>query len=308
MRREMRVFLSVVLVAAFSVTVLADNGRGTRSVKSDGISLHLASSSPQAGFRQITTSTGDRVFVSPRATWTSLDVLSVDTLPGRNGETLSLRLSGSATRRLTDQLRRVGDTQVAIYSGKSVIAVADVNLDGSLTVETISLESSQQIRRVVDSDRVTPAGPLVTVVSAGQLGGQFLVDVYVEGVDTLRGYQVRLLTGGGDSGTLELKSVTIDKAREDFVFFGSNTIGASSAALRQLASVRYDGPVAASQASYIGTYAYTATSDASGLFRVNVELGNNSVLVAGQNTEMGFNVGADARIFVGSLKGSKDTK
>jgi len=304
MRKGMRVLLSVVLVAGVSVTALA-GGRGDRTVKRAAISLHLASSSPQAGFSQMRTSTGEQFYVSPRATWTSLDVLSVDTLPGRDGETLSMRLSGSATNRLAGQLRRVDDTRVAIYSGKSMIAVAEVNQDGSLTIDGISPANSQQLRRVVDVDPVVPAGPLVTVVAAGQLNGEFLVDVYVEGVDALRGYQVRLTAGGGQSGSLELQRVAIDEAREDFVFFGSQTIGANSPLMRQVASVRFDGPTAANQARYIGTYAYTASNDASGLFRVNVEPGNDSVLVDGQSKEMGFNVGADARIFVGVPKGRK---
>lgn len=305
MRKEMRVFVSGVLVAGFAATAMAGD-RNDRAVKGDAISLHLASSSPQAGFRPVQMSTGDRMYVSPRATWTSLDVLSVDTLPGRSGPTLSMRLSGSATNRLTDQLGRVSDTRVAIYAGKSVIAVANVGRDGSLTVEGIAPDTSQQIRRVVDSVPVAPAGPLVTVVAAGEARGQYLVDVYVEGVDSMRGYQIRLTTGGGESGELELNDVTIDDSREDFVFFGSQTIGASSARIRQLASVRFDGPTTATDAKYLGTYAYTPTGDASGLFRVNVEPGNDSVLVDGQSGEMGFNVGADARIFVGSNKRTPD--
>ncbi len=307
MRKEMRVFVGVLLLALFSVSALA-GGRGDRAVKSDAIGLHLVSSSPQTGFRQVTTTSGDRMYVSTRATWTSLDVLSVDTLPGRDGSTLSMRLSGSATNRLTDQVQRVSDTQVAIYSGKSIIGMATVNKDGSLTVGGITPDRSEQIRRVVDGDPVVPVGPLVTVVAAGELGGQHLIDVYIEGVDSLRGYQLRLTSGGGDSGSLELTRVSVDESRDDFVFFGSNVINASTKLLGQLASVRADGPTPANQARYLGTYVYSATRDASGLFRVNVESGSDSVLVGPQNGELGFNVGADARIFVGSTKNDRDSR
>lgn len=308
MRKVMRVFVGAMLLTGLSATAIAD-GRGDRAAKGDAISLHLASSTPQAGFRQVTTTTGDRMYIAARATWTSLDILSVDTLPGRSGSTLSMRLSGSATNRLNDQVSRVSDTQVAVYSGKSVIAMASVNKDGTLTISNITPERGDDIRRVVDSDPIAPVGPLVTVVAAGELNGQHLIDVYIEGVDSLRGYQIRLTTGGGDSGSLNLEQVKVNENREDFVFYGSSVIDASTPLLGQLASVRSEGPTTATQASYLGTYAYTPTRDASGLFRVNVEIGANSVLVGSQTQEMGFNVGADARIFVGSTeKDSRDTK
>jgi len=308
MRKEMRVFVGMLLLTGFSVAAIA-GGRGDRVVKRDAISLHLASASPQAGFRQVTAPTGNRIYVSSRATWTSLDVLSVDTLPGRGGSTLTMRLSGSASNRLTGQVRRVNDTQVAIYSGKSIIAMASVSPDGSLTIGGITPDRSEQIRRVVDSQPIAPSGPLVTVVAAGELNGQYLVDVYVEGVASLRGYQVRLTTGGGDRGSLELKRVSVDNSREDYVFTGASVIDASTPVMRQLASVRSEGPTPANQSSYLGTYAYTPTKDASGLFRVNVEAGSDSVLVGGRSQELSFNVGADARIFVGSdIKGNSDTK
>lgn len=308
MRKEMRVFVGALLMAGFSVAAVAGD-RVDRAVKGDAIGLHLVSSSPQEGFRPVTTTAGSRIYVSARPTWTSLDVLSVTELPGRSGSTLAMRLSGNASNRLTEQMNRVRDTQVALFSGKSIIAMAEVSPDGSLTITGITPDRSERIRRIVDSAPVAPSGPLVTVVAAGQVDGEYLVDVYVEGVDSLRGYQVRLTTGGGESGSLELRHVGIDQAREDFVFHGSNVINANAPLLRQLASVRSDGPVAADEARYIGTYAFTPTPDASGLFRVNVEAGTDSVLVGGRNTEMGFSVGADARIFVASDgKGTRNTK
>lgn|GEM_PF-5788646 len=307
MRKRMRVLIGAVCVAGMSVAVMA-GGRGGRTGKSDAVNFHLASSSPQAGFRQITTSDGHRVYVSPRATWTSLDVLSVDSTPGRSGETLSVRLSGSATSRLTDQVRRVSDTKVAIYSGNSMIALADVNQDGSLRVSGISADRSQQIRQVVESTPAIPAGPLVTVVPAGQVNGRYLVDVYLEGVEALRAYQFHLTAGGGDSGSLDLKDVTIDETRQDFAFHGSQTISANNALLGQLAAVRFDGPVPAVDAKYIGTYTFVPSRDAEGLFRVNVEPGEESVVVGARNNELPFNVGADARVFVGSSKSRRDDK
>lgn len=308
MRNVMRVFVGVMLASGLAVSVTQAGVRGQRGVKGSSLGFHLASDTPQAGFRQMTTSSGEVVYVAPRASWTSLDVLSVDTLPSRDGSTLSVRLSGEATKRLSSRARQNGDTKVAIFAGTDLLSAAAVDAGGGLTVEGISPDQADRISRLVNNEPSTPAGPVVTVVSAGQANGQQLVDVYVQGVDELRSYQVTLRTGGGESGRLELQSVTIDEARDDYVFGGSQIIAATSPLMSRLAAVRFDGATTAVRPSYLGTYAFTATPDASGMFRVNVELGRESILAGGNNEPMDFSVGADARIWLATNKGSTDGK
>lgn len=301
MRTAIRAATVVVGVGFLAAsTAMAGDRTRVRDLKGASMTLHLASSQPESGMQRMTLPDGSTVYVSPRPTWTSVDVLAAT---GRDG-TVDLQLSGDASSRMRSLLSRSGNARVAVVVGGSVVASAGAAPNGILRIEGLSPENSDRITRSIRSEQTPVAGPLLTVVPAGEIDGLHLVDVYVQGATDLRSYQVSLLTGGGESGRLELENVAIDNTRPEYVFANSEIVPATSSINGRLAAVRTDGGTDAMQPAYLGTFAFRPTADASGAFRVTVHLGRDTILGNGLNEEIGYSTGPDARILVGSLQKS----
>ncbi len=128
----------------------------------------------------------------------------------------------------------------------------------------------------------TPSIPavvsLVVNSSALQSGGLLSVDVYLDNLVDLRGYQVALDVTGGTTGTLSRESVTVDtrhadpQGNGDYVFFGSQSVTATDEIGGRLAAALYNGGVSSGSAKYAGTFTFRASMDASGTFNVGVRM------------------------------------
>ena len=94
--------------------------------------------------------------------------------------------------------------------------------------------------------------------------------------------------------------------RADYVFGESDIVRATSPISSRLAAVLYDGTVDVGQPAYLGTYTYVSSPDASGMFRVNVNAGSDSLLVDNDSGQMPFNIGADAKIYIGNIRRRSD--
>jgi hypothetical protein len=285
-------------------TAVAD--QRARAGKGGGITLHEASLQPSQGLQKMDMPDGTALYVSPRPLWNAMDVVSASAEPTSGGTTMELRLSGDASRRLTTIQSRGADARVALFDGGALISAGTITPEGRIRVAGITVDSAERIGRVVKGEVTPVAGPLLTVVPAGENNGRYLVDVYVQGVSDLRSYQITLVAGGGDSGRLELEAVNSDKARKDYVFGSAHAIDASSPTTGRLVASLYDGSVNTTTPLYLGTYSFRPSPDAQGTFRINIDLGNDTILANLRNEEMGYSAGADARIVVGpQAKNSK---
>jgi hypothetical protein len=286
----MRVLTACVLsVGVLAIVAKAERPGHVRDGKGSAVTFHKASSQPEQGLRKETLTNGQVIYVSPAPVANSMDIL--DAMDGDSG--LNVRLSGEA-------MTRAGN-QVAVFIGDQLAAVGPVTRDGQVALDGLTPEQADRISRAVKAQPSVPVGgPLVTVVPAGQRDGLYLVDVFVQGVESLRTYQISLLTGGGNAGRLQLESVASDTSRPDYVFGRAHVVDASSPRTGLLVGVLYDGSADASAPRYLGTYGFRPTPDANGAFRINVNFGAETIPADGENEEMTYSSGADARILVGS--------
>lgn len=295
MRKAMRVTTALVVgLGVLTVVAKADRPAHVRDLKGSAVTFHKVSSQPAEGLRKETLANGQAVYISPAPVANSLEIL--DAQNGQNG--MTVRLSGDAVTRLGDQ--------VAVMVGDKLASVGSITRDGQVTLGGLSADQADRISRAVQAQPSVPvAGPLVTLVPAGQRDGLHLVDVFVQNTNDLRIYQISLLTGGGTAGRLELESVTVDQTRPDYVFGSDQIVEASSPRTGLLIAVLYDGSVNVAAPKYLGTYGFRATPDASGTFRISVNLGEETLLADQANEEMGFSAGADARIMIGAPTNQK---
>jgi hypothetical protein len=285
--------MRVMTACAFSVGFLAVVAQAdrphVRDAKGSAVTFYKASSQPAEGLRKETLANGQIVYVSSSPVANAMDILeATDT-----GNGMNVRLSGDAVGRLAGG-------QMAVYIDSKLVAAGPVTRDCQVTLGRLAPDQAERISRLVQGQPVPVNGPVLTVVPAGQRDGLYLVDVFVQGVDDLRTYQVSLLTGGGNSGRIELENVFIDKQRADYLFSGAQVTEASSPRTGWLVAVLNEGTGAAAAPRYLGTYAFRPTADANGTFRVNVNLGDSTILANQVNEPMTYSAGADARIMIGT--------
>lgn len=99
------------------------------------------------------------------------------------------------------------------------------------------------------------------------------IEVFVENVVDLRLYEIVLKVVDNTSGSLDLTAVTIDETRNDFVFAGISPL----VCLPDLDNLRIicsplseDCVTVAATRAYLGTYTFTASSDAYGVFQIHI--------------------------------------
>lgn len=130
-----------------------------------------------------------------------------------------------------------------------------------------------------------------------------LVEVLIGAVDALAVYEVSLEVTGGDTGSLVLESVEIDDANHpDWVFdgvSGSNLMEATDLTGRRLGALKRTGDVTVGGSSYLGTFTYRASSNASGVFDIAVRPGVPSFLMNKDSGEIESSPGSGTQIGVG---------
>lgn len=288
MRSAMRVMTACVLSMGMLAVVAQADRPNIREAKGSAVTLHKASSQPADGLRKETLASGQVIYVSPAPVANAMDILEVN----NTQDGMTLRVSGDAAARLGAQL--------AVYIGDRLASVGPIAPDGQVQLGRLAPDQADRLSRIVSQPVVPVGGPLLTVMPAGQRDGLYLVDVFVQGADDLRIYQVGLQVGGGTAGRLQLENVIVDQNRPDYVFGQAQIVEASSPRTGLLAAVLYDGSVQVTTPKYLGTYAFRPTPDAAGTFRVNVLLGEETLLADAANEDFNFSSGADARITIGA--------
>jgi len=116
-----------------------------------------------------------------------------------------------------------------------------------------------------------PGPSLRLVPSATSItGGETVrVDVYSQGVNNLRGYQVALQTSGGRVGTLLLEGAAIAESIGDYVFRGQSSYPIVDGQRRRLANALAQGGVASDGSGYLGSFEFRPSAGAKGTFQIS---------------------------------------
>jgi hypothetical protein len=119
-----------------------------------------------------------------------------------------------------------------------------------------------------NSDPIDTTNMITLVPSAYRIrpGQQVSVDVFVRETSNLRGYQVVLEALGGSGGLLVAEQASIATGREDFAFAGLGNFRVSDVDGVRLGAALGEGGVGSFDSIYLGTFVFTATDTAEGMF------------------------------------------
>lgn len=303
---------SVVLTVALAGMWLANGPAAfaqrtsARANKHEGISLRLASTTPARGFEALTTAQGQTLYVAPATVLTGAHIASAESLGVRSGADVIISLSPQGASKLAGVLAKRTGNQMAVFSGGKMLIAGAFSLDqgnAELTLMGLSSASAQRLANVLNGAELTPVGTVISVAASQTtiMPGQTVnLDVFVGGVKGLRTYQLVLEVAGGSSGTLAPGDLWIDSSRPDYVFTGLEKLDGVDKVGHRIGSLLMNGSVDPPGTAYLGTFSLQATPDASGTFNVNVR-GDRSVgLWQEEGRNIGFQIGLDAQISVGT--------
>ncbi len=280
------------------ISVQADT-RPTKDAKGGSIGFRLMSSNPVSGYDKVTLPSGNSTaYVSPRPLFTGGDVVSTQV---RDGSGIEFTLSPEAAQRLTTLQ---GADQLALYIDGNLATVSKFATSGGrVTVMQLNSSYTDRVVKILSGVRPAPApvqaSASINVVPVGTENGLYIVDVFVEGVTSLRTYQVALNVNGGTAGQLTREDVEIDVARPDYVFADLDVIEAADKVGGRITSVLKDGIVDRSEPGYLGTYAYRPSSEATGTFEIAIDASSKTFLADSSNDMIAYRTGPAAVFTIG---------
>jgi len=159
-------------------------------------------------------------------------------------------------------------------------------------------EYEPQARAANLDEAALPTIKLVASRSASRPGEVVAIDVFLENVVDLRGYQVALEVTGGQAGRVDVHEIAIDTGREDYVFDSSPAVTATDSVGARLAVALFRDGVQVSGPNYLGTFQVRASADAKGRFSVTLRAGQDSMLRASDGEAIPFRAGPAAVVNV----------
>jgi hypothetical protein len=145
---------------------------------------------------------------------------------------------------------------------------------------------------------------VVTDRRSAAAGDRVEVRVFIsDALEDFQSYQLHMAASGGDRGTMTLVDIQIDD-RKDYVFGSSVRFDAVNTAKSQMLAGLDVGSKATSNESYLATFIYEVSKDASGSFVIDVlhdeANEDQTFLVAGSNGKIDVRSTAPAVIHIGS--------
>jgi len=274
MRKNLMVAAGVLAIGISSAAFVRAEGRAV--AKDSAVAFRLAATTPTPGFQKMTTESGETVYVSPRVTFTSDEIVSAMT--GEVRGDLNIALTPDAAQRID---RTAGDRLAVLVNGK-VTTTARIGQVGRDNVSVAGL-SDRELSRLSSLLNVGNAyGSIIRVVpqqSHAKPGDLITVDAFVMGTPVLRTFQVGLAVVGGRTGTLSFEPGHIDKSRSDFVFGSAQSINAVDDTHARFGGTLMSGTVDATAPRYVGSFDLRVSNDASGTFLIKVRMDGDSFLL-----------------------------
>ncbi len=119
------------------------------------------------------------------------------------------------------------------------------------------------------------AKALQKVVAPGET---FEVEIAVEQVTDLAVVQFKMVTAGGERGTLTIEDIVIDKRRANFAFRTAQVVDAVDRDLDRAGVIQLTGGEDIVEPAYLATVTVRTSKDAAGVFHVNLEEGEETFL------------------------------
>ncbi len=125
------------------------------------------------------------------------------------------------------------------------------------------------------------------------------VDVFIDGARDLAAYEVALEVSGGDAGSVVLESLTIDTKRRDYVFAAARVRQGLDRRGSRLGAATSDGRgMNVRRSSYLGTFSFRVSSDASGVFMISCAGGKGTFLTDSNLGDIAVSLGTNSLIRV----------
>lgn len=301
MRKMMMVFTAGVVALSFGVMVRADDREAKQSKAP--VSFRMATSTPTPDFEKMTLEDGQAIYVSPRVSFTNDEVVSALQGTGRNG--LDLTITAEAAERIG---RTPSDRLAVFVDGRLAAApnLAETDAAGRVVVTELTSAQLQRLSPVLGITSDGGTGAVLRVVprqTSAQAGSTVTVDVFLSGAPSLRTYQFGVDAVGGRTGSLTREIGRIEEEREDFVLGTAQAIKAVDDSRGRAGGTMFEGEVDATNPSYLGTFDYRVSDDASGTFVIKIRVGEDSFLHNGENFPIGFTpINASIKVGAGGAR------
>jgi len=277
MRKMMTLFTTALV--AFGVCGVALVRADDRAQQVKGpVSFRLATSTPTPEFEKLATEDGQTVYVSPRITFTSDEIVTAMQGTGRNG--LELAITADAAERIG----RTPTDRVAVFVNGRLAAAPkldEANASGRVVVSDLSAQQLQQLSGVLGVTSSNAAGAIIRVVprqATAQAGDLITVDVFASGAPSVRTFQFALDSVGGRTGSLTREIGRIEEQRADFILGTAQAIKAVDDSRGRAGGTLFEGDVDATNPMYLGTFDYRLSDDASGTFIVKLRMDDDTFL------------------------------
>jgi len=273
----MRTLLTLVALGGFSAAVLAQDAaiRKPTDTRRGGVSFHAVSPEQQEGYSKMTDAAGAVVYVATNPLFNAGDLQLARVVPADTGTLVEIMPAAENGERIKAALNRVGSGKIAVLEEGRLVAAGPVRdrfEDGRVTLSGFDAKSAERTVRAI-TRQIKPIEYGVSLAAdqnAGRPGDKFLIDVFVRDVSNLRGYQVNLAVGGGESGQLQLDDIYVDSAREQYVFGTTQGYSAFDRTQGRMVNALPAGSIDRPGRSYLATFVYKASDDAKGEFRIQV--------------------------------------
>ncbi len=304
--RKITAWVTVACVGWCMIGLGSAQADDLRSAKRSGVSVRWASTTPVAGYEAMMLDGNKTIYVAKIATLSGREIREARAIESRTGKDVVLSMTGPATTRFNEQWKKHRGDSVAVVSGGRLLAVGAVSFNAasnSFLMSGLSSPHAMRVTQLWGEAKPVAGGPTITVVASQRRiapGGTVVVDVFISGVPDLRVYQVTLAVDGGTTGTLARRQAVVDTSRSDYVFRNQQKLDAADQTMGRLGGILFGKGVKAIQKSYVGSYTFAASPDASGEFTFKARVDSSSILMDSNNRQFGF-VSNPATIKVGSV-------
>jgi hypothetical protein len=258
-----------------------------------------ATTVPTVGFKMLNTPAG-RLYVGPGVVLSNTDLNSVSSM--RSGTGIELNVSQDLADELDGVLRN-SERLAAFVDGTFVDApLARVSEDKVLLngLSKIGGEHLANLLNQVSADEDAPIYTVTTNATSVRPGDMITVDVFINNAVDLKAFQVRARATGATTGRLPVAEMIISKERPDYVFgtaFGldavDNTGDRMGGLIMDGATDVMNGP------KYVGTFTFQTPAGVNDMFYVNVEVGEETLVLDPDANEIPYRVGAPAVVASG---------
>ena len=261
------------------------------------------------GFDRIVTGDGTALFLADALL---VRGVSHETTRARSGKTGASRLSLDAdtAASLAALVRDAGVDRLAVVEGDrfvGTVAIRSIDEQGMEVSRVRNVSTGRQESSSIPTNEVSQLVTVVTIVpraSTVRPGQPITVDAYASGAGMLRTFQMAVDAVSADGSKLELQSAEVDRARQDYVFFGKDALDAADLFQGRLGAVSFYESASADETKYLGSFTFAPSANRTGTYHLTIRR-QDSFLNDAQRRDLSFAVqGATVEVGLDVSKGA----